>query len=237
VARYEDGGQACILALDPEESGAVTFTGNAVSLINGCNVMSNSLSDSSLIVNGSADITMPCALAAGGVSVDEGLTLTDCPEAQQNVPPAADPFKELPEPDLTGPCLTMPNGNGAETLSPGRSCGGGTLQGDKTLSPGTYILDGGDFKINANANIVGEGVTFYFTDDATADFNGTANIALSAPTSGTYKGILMHGDRDNSNTASKFNGTAIPNDGRALLSEQQVEFRNFSRKRLHAHRR
>jgi hypothetical protein len=230
VARYEDGGQACILALDPEESGAVTFTGNAVSLINGCNVMSNSLHDNSLIVTGSADITMPCALAAGGVSVDEGLTLTDCPEAQQNVPPAADPFKDLPEPDLTGPCLTMPSGNGAATLSPGRYCGGGALKGNKTLTPGTYIIDGGDFKINANANVVGEGVTFYFTDDATADFNGTANIELSAPTSGTYKGILMYGDRDNSNTANKFNGTADSQmTGALYFPAQQVEFLgNFS---------
>lgn len=230
VARYEDGGQACILALDPDASGAVTFTGNAVSLINGCNVMSNSLSDTSLIVTGSADITMPCALAAGSVSVDEGLTLTDCPEPQQNVPPAADPFKDLPEPDLTGPCLTMPSGNGAETLSPGRYCGGGSLKGDKTLSPGVYVIDGGDFKINASANVVGEGVTFYFTDDATADFNGTASVELSAPTSGTYKGVLMYGARNNSNTTSKFNGTADSKmTGALYFPSQSVSFSgNFS---------
>jgi hypothetical protein len=230
VARYEDGGQACILALDPQESGAVTFTGNAVSLINGCNVMSNSLDDSSLIVTGSADITMPCALAAGGVSVDDGLTLTDCPEAQQNVPPAADPFKNLPEPDLTGPCLTMPSGNGAATLSPGRYCGGGSLKGDKTLSPGVYIIDGGDFKINANANVQGSGVTFFFTDDATADFNGTAHIDISAPTSGTYKGVLMYGDRDNADGSNKFNGTADSSfTGALYFPNQSVEYLgNFS---------
>lgn len=208
VARYEDGGQACILALDPEASGAVTFTGNAVSMINGCNVMSNSLDDSSLIVTGSADITVPCALSAGGTSVDEGLTLTDCPEPQSNVPPAADPFKDLAEPDVTGPCLTMPSGMGAETLTPGRYCGGGSLKGDKTFAPGVYVIDGGDLRINSSANVVGEGVTLFFTNDATADFNGTATIQLSAPTSGTYQGILMYGDDDNANTTNKFNGTA-----------------------------
>lgn len=230
IARYEDGGQACILALDPEASGAITFTGNAVSFINGCNVMSNSLSSSSLIVSGSADITVPCALAAGEVSVDEGLTLTDCPEAQSNVPPAADPFKDLPEPDLTGPCLTMPSGNGAATLTPGRYCGGGNLKGTKTFAPGVYVIDGGDFRVNSNATVVGEGVTFYFTNDATADFNGAATIQLSAPTSGTYKGVLMYGDRDNSDTSNKFNGTADSElTGALYFPNQSVEYLgNFS---------
>src|SRR6185436_13594647 len=59
VATYVDGGQACLLALDPNASGALTFTGNALTFINGCNVMSNSLSNSSLIVNGSADVSVP----------------------------------------------------------------------------------------------------------------------------------------------------------------------------------
>jgi len=230
VARYEDGGQACILALDPEASGAVTFTGNAVSFINGCNVMSNSLDDSSLIVTGSADITVPCALAAGGTSVDDGLTLTDCPEPQSNVPPAADPFKDLPEPDLTGPCMTMPSGNGAATLSPGRYCGGGNLKGDKTFSPGVYVIDGGDFKINSGANVTGDGVTFFFTNDSTADFNGNATIQLAAPTGGTYKGILMYGDDDNIDNSNKFNGTASSEfTGALYFPNQSVEYLgNFS---------
>ena len=230
VARHEDGGQACILALHPEESGAVTFTGNALTLINGCNVMSNSLSDSSLIVNGSADVTVPCALAAGGVSVDDGLTLTDCPEAQSNVPPAADPFKNLPEPSVTGPCLALPAGNVAATLTPGRYCSGGPLKGDKHFSPGTYVIDGANFRINAGANVTGDDVTFFMTNDATADFNGAANIQLSAPTSGTYKGVLFYGDRDNSSTSNKFNGTASSQlTGALYFPSQDVEFLgNFS---------
>jgi len=191
VGAFVDGGQACLLALDPNASGAVTFTGNALMLLNGCNVMSNSLASNSLIVNGSADVTVPCALAAGGITADDGLTLTQCSEAQSNVPPAVDPFKNLPAPSnlqLNGPCLSAPSGNGAATLTPGRYCGGVSLKGDKTLAPGTYIIDGGDFSINANANVVGSGVTFYMTNQATTKFNGSAHIDISAPTSGTYGG-------------------------------------------------
>jgi hypothetical protein len=230
VARFADGGQACILALDPSASGAVTFTGNALTLINGCNVMSNSLDDSSLIVNGSAEVTMPCALAAGGVSVDEGLTLTDCPEPQQNVPPAADPFKDLPQPDVTGPCLTLPGGAGGETLSPGRYCGGGILKGDKTFLPGVYVIDGGDFKANATANIAGDGVTFFLTGDATVDINGSAHIDFNAPLTGDYEGVLFFGDPDNNYNTSKFNGNATSSlTGALYFPSQDVEFLgNFS---------
>lgn len=230
VATFETGGEACILALDPEASGAVTFTGNALTLINGCNVMSNSLNDSSLIVTGSADVTVPCALASGGVSVDDGLTLTDCPEAQSNVPPAADPFANLPEPPVTGPCLSLPSGNGAATLSPGRYCSGGPLKGNKTFNPGVYVIDGANFRINASANVTGSGVTFFMTNDATADFNGNATITLSAPTTGTYKGVLFYGDRDNNDTSNKFNGTASSKlTGAMYFPAQPVEFLgNFS---------
>ncbi|MBI1212239.1 MAG: hypothetical protein GC190_12305 [Alphaproteobacteria bacterium] len=233
VATYEDGGQACLLALDPNASGAVTFTGNALMLMNGCNVMSNSLSDSSLIVNGSADVTVPCALAAGGIAADNGLKLTQCSEAQSNVPPANDPFKNLPAPPtslLNGPCLTAPSGNGAATLTPGRYCGGLSLKGDKTFAPGTYVIDGGDFSINATANVAGAGVTFYMTNSATVKFNGTADIDFSAPTSGTYEGVLFYGDRNSPDVDHKFNGNASSKmTGSIYFPSQTVEFLgNFS---------
>jgi Putative Flp pilus-assembly TadE/G-like len=230
VANFDNGGQACILALDPEASGALTFTGNALTLINGCNVMSNSLDDTSLIVNGSADVTVPCALAAGGVSVDDGLTLTDCPEAQENVPPAVDPFKNLPQPSVSGPCLALPSSNAAATLSPGRYCSGGSLKGNKTFLPGTYILDGVDFAANATANITGTGVTFFLTNNAKTAINGSAHLDLNAPTSGTYKGVLFYGDPDNSYNTNKFNGNATSSmTGALYFPSQDVEYLgNFS---------
>jgi Putative Flp pilus-assembly TadE/G-like len=233
VAQASVGGEACILALDPTANGAVTFTGNNLTLINGCNTMSNSLSNSAVIVNGSADVTVPCMLSAGGVSSDEGLTLTDCAEPQSNMTPANDPYAGLPQPAVSGPCLTLPSGNGAATLSPGRYCGGGNLKGVKTFQPGVYVMDGGDFRINAGADVSGSGVTFFMTNDATTNFNGTASIDLAAPTTGTYKGVLFYGDPDNSFSSStliKFNGTADSTlTGALYFPNQSVEFLgNFS---------
>lgn len=230
VASYQDGGNACILALDPEASGAVTFTGNALTLINGCNVMSNSLADDSLIVTGSADVTVPCVLAAGGVAVDDGLTLTTCAEPNAYVPPAVDPYAGVLKPSTTGVCKALPSSNGAATITPGRFCGGGNLKGSKTFSPGVYIIDGGTFRINASANVIGSGVTFFLTNNATVDFNGTANINMSAPTSGANKGILFRGDTTNTFNSNKFNGNASSKlTGALYFPNQDVQFLgNFS---------
>lgn len=230
VAQANVGGEACILALDPTAVGAVTFTGNNLTLINGCNVMSNSLSNSALIVNGSADVTVPCVLSAGGVSVDDGLNLTDCSEPQSNVPPANDPFGGLAQPPVSGACLTLPGGVAAATLNPGRYCGGGNLKGTKTFTSGVYVMDGGTFRINASAVVTGSSVTFFLTNNATVDFNGNATITLSAPTSGTYKGVLFYGDPDNSYNSNKFNGTATSKlTGALYFPAQDVEFLgNFS---------
>lgn len=229
VATSTSAGDACILALDPAASGALTFTGNALTLLNGCTAFSDSLSDDSLIVNGSADVTAACAMAAGGVSADDGLVVTDCPEAQSHMPSVADPYDNIAEPPVSGGCLTMPSGMGAATLSPGHYCSGGTLKGNKTLSAGVYVIDG-DFKINSGANVTGTGVTLFFKNNATADFNGNATINLSAPTSGSYKGMLFWGDDANTSGTSKFNGTASSKfTGALYFPGQNVEFLgNFS---------
>ncbi len=210
VSAYENEQQACILALDTWANDAVIFIGNPTATFSGCVVMSNSLADDSITIAGSADVTAPCIVSAGGTAVSADLTLTSCSAPMEEMPQAQDPYEDLPEPSLTGTCLSVPNGNPNEpkTLNPGRYCGGLDLSGDVTLNPGTYVVDGGDFRINADSQVTGAGVTFFLTNDSTVHFNGSAEINLSAPTSGTYAGVLMYGDRDQANADNVFNGTA-----------------------------
>lgn len=230
VAQFEDGGTACVLALSPEEAGAVTFTGNALSLLNGCNVMSNSLASDAVVVTGSADVTVPCVLAAGGVDVDSGLNLTLCRQPATFAPPAADPFANLVEPSVGGACRNLPSGGGSTTLTPGRFCGGGVLKGDITLSPGVYVIDGGNVRVNATAKLIGSGVTLFFTNNATIDINGSAQLSLSAPVSGPFKGMVMWGDGDNDPVEVKLNGNAASRlTGAVYFPRADVEFLgNFS---------
>jgi hypothetical protein len=206
VANYASTGQACMLALNKTASQAVRIWGNNATTLNGCNVMSDSFAPDGVAIGGSSHLTAPCVLSVGGVSVTSTLTLTTCATPSTNSPPAKDPYKNLPAPPIPANCSNVPGGNAP--IQPGRYCGGITVNGVKTFKPGVYVIDGGAFKLNANAIVDGAGVTFYLTNGATVQFNGSAQISFSAPTSGTYSGILFFGDRTQPNAVQKFNGTA-----------------------------
>ena len=67
------------------------------------------------------------------------------------------------------------------------------------MNPGLYVLKGSGFNINGGAHVTGTGVTFYnsyATGYAYQPFvfdNGTT-VTLTAPTTGTYAGILLYQD-------------------------------------------
>lgn len=210
VASFENMQQACVLALDTWASDAVIFIGNPTATFDGCVVMSNSLADDSITIAGSADVTAPCIVSAGGTSVTADLTLTSCTEPLEDMPQAVDPYADLPEPPVPSGCSSVPGGNPNQpkTIDPGRYCGGLSLQGTVTLNAGVYVIDGGELRINANANVTGVGVTFFLTNGATVHFNGSAEINLTAPTTGIFAGVLMYGDRDQGDADHIFNGTA-----------------------------
>jgi hypothetical protein len=156
--------------------------------------MSDSISSSSINVQGSAQMYAPCAYAVGGVTFTSGAHMTSCAAAQTGQGPVGDPFSSLSIPANTGPCL---NGNGGN-LSPGRYCNL-SLKNHVTLQPGTYILDGG-LSTNANANVTGTGVTLVFYNGGPS-INGSSVMNLSAPTSGSMSGMLMVG-ADSSSSAT-----------------------------------
>ena len=208
VGHYDDAGKACALALAPEDANALDFSGNSVTMLNDCGLMSNSLSDSAVRVSGASDLTVPCIVSAGGVVEGGTINMTDCNEPVTQAPPAIDPYASLAKPEVSGACQSFPSGSGVAVLAPGRYCGGGNIRGTLALSPGVYVVDGGNVRINASASLTGTGVTLYFTNDATIDINGSANLTLSAPTSGPYRGMLFWGDSSNSTSVIKFNGNA-----------------------------
>lgn len=226
TATFSDTANACILALDKSASAAVDFGGNTSATFEGCVVMSNSLASDAAEVNGSASVTTPCLVAVGGVNVDSGLHLTDCAASITGSAPAADPFDDLSMPSDSGVCR---NDSGA-TLHPGRYCGGMNLKKNVSLEPGVYIISGGELRINAGAVVQGTGVTFFFTNNASANFNGNARIIVSAPTTGDYAGMLFMGSPDNASISNTFNGTADSKfTGALYFPSQPVDYLgNFS---------
>jgi len=209
VAIYRTAADACILALNKTASQAVNVQGNTHVNLVGCDVMSNSIANDAVNVWGSSTISTDCVVSAGGVTNNGGLTLTgtDCHSPITQAPRAHDPFDSLPTPS-PGPTRNVPNGNNKNglNLSPGNYSNGMDLQGVVNLAPGTYYVSGGDFNVNANASVTGSGVTIFMQSGSSVSINGNSHISLSAPTSGTYSGILFFGDRNAPSGSVTFNG-------------------------------
>jgi Flp pilus assembly protein TadG len=227
VAVLSLGASTCILGLQKTGT-AVNFTGNGVTRLVGCDVHSNSVASDGLQVWGNSVVTTGCIASSGGLINNGGLSLTECTKAVTLAPQIADPYASLPAPTVPSSCATIPSSGGAKgkgggstttTLDAGRYCGGLDLNGGTwELRPGVYVIDGGEFRINASTtvNAVSQGstpagVTIYLINGATLAFNGTATINLNAQVSGTYAGVLFFGDRTGAAANHLINGTADSN--------------------------
>ncbi len=192
-------GPACVYALDPTASGGLTISGSSsVSLSCGAIVDSNDAT--ALNSNGGATLTAADIGVAGGYS-GSGFS----PTPVTNIAPAPDPLSYLAAPTV-GACdytnVHVGTGSGITYLNQGVYCGGIQVSGNNPVvfNSGTYILDGGGLKVTASkANISGAGVTFYNTQGYSSygpiALSGSNTAHLSAPTSGTYAGILFFEDR------------------------------------------
>ncbi|CAN7693214.1 pilus assembly protein TadG-related protein [Phyllobacterium sp. LjRoot231] len=228
VALISEASKACILALDPSASNAALFSGSSDVKLKGCSVMANSIDANAIKVQGSAKLQVDCLISAGGVDLGNGAVKTSCAAPITKALAAADPFDDVPTPQVSSTCQSAK----ATALTPGTYCSGLALGGNVSLSPGIYVIKGGDFKINANAYVSGEGVMIYLAGSSRVSMNGNATVQLSAPTSGPYSGILFFGDRSSLGGSNTFNGTADSLlTGALYFAKQQVRYLgNFSGK-------
>jgi len=219
VAEVRGGGNACLLALDQTAGAAITVTGSAEVTFDGCDVATNSAADDAFYMwGGNVELTAGCVHSVGGVKVhsEDNLNLTSCTTAREEAPVILDPYADIAEPSFA-PCTTT-NNTASGTVTPTethelgmlskRFCGGLDVTGDVEFRPGLYIISGGSFRINGNRKVTGNGVTFFLTNGATLDFNGTATIDLKAPETGPLAGILFFGDRNDVSASHKLNGNA-----------------------------
>ncbi len=200
-------GPACVYALDPSSSGAITVSGSATVTLD-CGAIDDSSNSTGLNGNGGAVMTATNIGVSGGYS---GSNFTPTPVT--GIAPAPDPLSGLPAPTV-GSCTCTnahvgtnnPNcgtmTGGTDYLSPGTYCGGIQVSGNNPIvfQSGIYILDGGGMKVTAtNAHLSGSSVMFYNTQGYSSydgiSLSGSNLVNLSAPTTGTYAGILFYQDR------------------------------------------
>lgn len=208
AVRDDKGPPVCVLALNPTASSAVMFSGNASFTAEGCAVQSNSSASDALSIQGSSTVKAGGYCAYGGVSAPSTLD----PKPKAGCMRKRDPFASLPQ-TTAGGCIGNNNktyqvgSNKTETLRPGTYCGL-DINGNATLSPGTYIIKDGAFSISSQATVKGDGVTIYLTGSGSSfTINGGGSISLTAPTSGTYQGMLIVQDRT-SGSGNKINGNS-----------------------------
>ncbi len=160
VAGLESNGDACVIALDRDDKGALRVAGTAL-LDAQCGIMSNSSDPCAMEVNGAAEIHGTWIGVYGG---DCGGGLYD-PPAQNGALPIIDPLASMTPPDYASVTPVFNNvkvNNATATLDPGYYSGGIEISGSSsvvTFNEGLYVLDSG-LKITGGV-VTGSGVTFY----------------------------------------------------------------------------
>lgn len=109
-------------------------------------------------------------------------------------------------------------------LSPGNYCGGLTLEGNITLAPGTYYLNG-DF-ILEEATVRGSDVTFVLDDDVIFEWTDS-HIIISAPTAGQYAGMALMGLNDSDQ--NEIEDSIVDIEGVVYMPLAKLDWTNSSR--------
>lgn len=213
VAAVLNNGDYCVISLEDTNTTGVTFSGSSIVDL-GCGVASNASGSAAVSAIGATRVSATPIAAVGNVPPS-----TNYQTGTVLVPysiPQRDPFASLSDPtsSIPSPCsggrLTV-GSNQNITINPG--CYTEIdVRGTLTMNPGTYYVKGGNFSTNSQSTITAIGVTIIMTGDGAnvgqVDMNGGARIEMSAPTSGTYKGVLFFMDRDAPYRDNKFNGGA-----------------------------
>jgi hypothetical protein len=172
-------------------------------------IQDNSSAGNAVAVGGNGRIEARRTLVVGGAS---GTRIT--PPAETGRPTVPDPLASLPAPS-SGTCAANNeidgDGNADTLVQPGRYCGDLRVRSNTNavFQPGTYIIDDGTFEVDANANARGSGVFFYLKGpNGRLNITGGPKMDFSAPTSGTYAGIVFFAERNRANITHRLLGNA-----------------------------
>ncbi len=222
---------SCIYVLDSSVSGAFT-AGGGTTVTAGCGIFVNSSSTTAMSMTNGAVVNTTVAKVVGGYRLSGGASISVTPTTGAAVTP--DPFASVPAPTYSGCNYTNVSvGNGVVvTLTPGVYCNGLNLGGGATitLSPGVYVMNGGGFTISNGAHVSGSGVTIFNTANGYTYKNfslgGGSVMTLSAPISGTYRGLLFYNDRTiNSALVNTFaGGTSLDLTGSLYFPNSAVAY-------------
>ena len=190
------GSTVCILML--ASTGGSTFNLNATLSASNCSIFDNSSDNLAMNLNG--------PLTAGSIgtvgSYQANYSVSPTPKTGQAA--VADPLASLPVPSYTA-ASCLPQTTSTQPVGPPSAAGqicynGMVLNGNVTLSPGLYIINSGNFNYSGSGTLTANGVTFYLAPGTNFTQNGNGTVRMTAPTTGSYNGVLIFQARTNSHT-------------------------------------
>ncbi|HEV2043498.1 MAG TPA: hypothetical protein VGR05_02355, partial [Sphingomicrobium sp.] len=219
AATVSSAGEFCVLSLQNNSKTGIQATGNA-SLVMDCGFMTNSTSTNSAAGQGSSSITATTLAAAGGIQQSSNWTVQSY---QPYSPALADPYASLtPDAaDLTScpsspPALSINNSNSGQDLGGDRCLSSLSIGSNRslTLRDGRIIINGGNVNVQGTLNLINATLILTNKDSSTTapigtfDMNAQANLNITAPTTGKWKGMAIYQDRRAVDNAPMGNITA-----------------------------
>jgi hypothetical protein len=200
----------CVITLDPTADDSLDISGSAA-LTSGCGVFVNSSSGSAINTNGGGAITTTGTAKTQIVGNCNGCGNIS-PAAQTGVATMTDPFADLNPPTYSG-CDDTSNpvslgSHDTRTISAGVFCSGLNVgaQSQLTLNAGTYVIKNG-ISIGGQATLRSNGGVTLYIQSGGVTMTGGASVSLTAPTTGSWQGILFYQDRANTTASSLVGGT------------------------------
>jgi Flp pilus assembly protein TadG len=212
-------------ALDISNGATLNITGGAIAV--------NSNNADAATITGGATVTAAAINVVGGDSINNGGTSTPTPVT--GAAAVADPLASLAA--LTpGACLQTNYSAPSNTVIPaGTYCGGITVTNgvtNVTFGSGNFIINGGGLTFGGGITTSGSNLMFYLTGTnvtyASVTIANGVTVTFTAPTSGTYQGILFYQNRSiTSASNATFAGGANMNlSGTLYFPTTNVSFSN-----------
>lgn len=203
-SQIENGGVACLLALNPTTDDGLHLQGINKSSSENCWAWVNSDSPSAINAVGTSLGTAQGFCTVGGV--EGGNHFAPAPYTQCDA--LADPFAakfaaSYPDADVCDHD-NVELKSGSFELSPGVYCGNTVLkpQADVTFLPGIYVFKGGYLEVQGGASAHGTDVSFFFEgSDTRLIVRGGGDIDLKAQESGEYAGFVIVDRKETSHEA------------------------------------
>lgn len=193
TATTTSSGAPCIYVLDPTGSQALLVNSGASVSAPTCEIHVKSTANPAAIFNSGSSLNFKKLCIQGANVIKNSVTV---PNLSTSCAAQGDPYAgTLPTPSSSTCTYSNLNYSAAtQTLQPGVYCGWFNFNNSSakiTFAPGVYVIKNGGWNVNGGT-WTGTGVTFYYADTSKIQFNSGISADLSAPSTGTYKNLLMY---------------------------------------------